>query len=126
MPGTDVDDEVDFDITNDHRSHTYLNGSALTGTTTFGELDYPATTFPTTQGLTFQTTSASALACTSYPNPDIEAFLTEWKKLRLEFLPILLRDDVYYQIKRMMQTRTMNAETKETEMFLIHYQKSFL
>lgn len=56
--------------------------------------------------LTFTTSS-------SWSTEDKAAFLTEWKKLRLELLPILLKDE-YWPIKGMEMNRHMDPKTHKT------------
>jgi len=56
--------------------------------------------------LTFTTSS-------SWSTEDKAAFLTEWKKLRLELLPLLLRDE-YWPIKGMDMNRHMDPKTHKT------------
>lgn len=50
---------------------------------------------------------------TSYSPEDKEAFMTEWKKIRLELLPLLLKDD-YFPIKGMEMNRHMDPKTHKT------------
>ncbi len=69
------------------------------------DLDF-GITGATTADLTFT-------ANTSWSVEDKESFLTEWKKLRLELLPLLLRDD-YWPIKGMEMNRKMNPKTHKT------------
>jgi len=56
--------------------------------------------------LTFTTSS-------SWSTEDKAAFLTEWKKLRLELLPLLLKDE-YWPIKGMDMNRHMDPKTHKT------------
>jgi len=74
----------DFGV-QDNTAGTALPPFQMTDLTTGGALG--------TEALTFTSS-------TSWSSEDKEAFLTEWKKLRLELLPLLLRDD-YWPIKGM-------------------------
>jgi len=90
--------------------------NTATGTFTGDTISTPMT-FPA-MDLTGATTGTLDFTTTSTWIPeDKEAFLTEWKKLRKEFLPLLLKDD-YYAIKNMKQVRVMDSKTKITSVIL--------
>ncbi len=86
------------------------------GTTTDLQFDTGATTLGT--GALAFTSSGSS----SWSYEDQEAFETEWKKFRSEFLQILLRDE-HLPIKHFTMRREMDMKTKETT---VHLQISFV
>ena len=84
-------------------------------TGTFGITDNTATTTATSLFYP-QTFSGTSI---NYDVADISAFIREWKKLRLELLPLLLKDEVHWNILSFNMNRAMNEKTKETEVTLI-------
>jgi len=83
--------------------------STVDDNSTAGFIDYTGTADLTT-GLT----TNIPVSFNTYSDPvDKEAFLTEWKKLRKELLPLLLKDD-HFPILNMKITRRMDPKTKST------------
>jgi len=78
------------------------SGSAMPPPLDFQDITGTATT----GALTFTTSS-------SWSTEDKAAFITEWKKLRLELLPLLLKDE-YWPIKGMQMNRIMDPKTHKT------------
>jgi len=87
-------------------------------TTTTGTTAFPINTWDGSAATPDYTFAGTATI--DYVNS--EAFNTEWRKLRSEFLKILLRDDSY-PIKHFSMRREMDPKTKETT---VHLQISFL
>jgi len=67
-------------------------------------------------------TADLGITTTTFDPADSESFKTEWRKLRSEFLKILLGDN-YFPIKHFSMRREMDMQTKETT---VHLQISFI
>ena len=91
----------DFNV--DNSAGTTISPFGITDLTTGGALG--------TEALTFTSS-------TSWSTEDKEAFITEWKKLRLELLPLLLKDE-YFSIKGMEMNRKMDPKTHKTVVTLL-------
>ena len=64
----------------------------------------------TTGGLTF----TGVNGYTAFSSIDDKAFQDEWKKFRIEFLPLLLKDS-HWPIKNFTMSRSMDPTTKKTK-----------
>jgi len=84
--------------------------------------DFGTTTIPFDISGATTTDMGLTLTTSTWDPADAESFKTEWRKLRSEFLKILLSDN-YFPIKHFSMKREMDMKTKETT---VHLQISFI